>query len=1149
MAEAQFASLDGTAMYSVGDDYTPNPNAIARRSISIFSRRGAETPEPKPPFIAQAAMKTPRQMTERQKSWIGRRKSVCVGSSPKTSSPVKPKGTILNAVPPAKKIHMTALEEEMATSPNEEILTAVSEQSPTQLAWTPHSYQTTPTQQTSFWNKSSVSLTQRSKSENRSETHNRIGTWVNGVTQWDDEVCHYGTAVEELSLEQETGFTPVRPIVVDGLSASLGRPNLSVVIPGDKPRVNDRTLSTLVQPRPRKPVVSVAPAGIVSKFNMTPTITVEEVADFSPLVSGPTLSGPPSERLHEPLVHDSVSSQERPKASRTSSSSSSLADQDDTSIYSKRSSATSVETVEAAPVFTERSRKRLSGKVLSIPPKKSTGVDEDAASNPRDVNKPLPPNPVPAPERSAPERPSSNMRDHADRKVRQSRSMKSAPGGSRTIQPIRPKSSTRSLTQLDLVDQEFMRTSPYARDVPECASPTLSQAENDLQAHLSNIEEHRPSKSDDATGEQSVQTSVVKSGSVRRNGSVRSVMQPPERAPTVPKRSRKRDWRAPAQRTHVAKLAAANTPVRSNSDSRLGQPVINSSDVVVPAARVRRCMSAAQVAKAQDLHHFAQLLPLSDEKIVVDVVEACSPLPRIVIDDGLIVVRGPVVLGENGEEVPATAVAATSAEEVLLQILSALTTTKDVFSTAMINKGMYRVYKENEMHLIRTVVFNQSPAAWEFREWCPPGRNLTESGKAASQLEHNPQSYTRCEKRDVAVIESLKALILEKCQTFIRRETAFAISTPSHPNAQRYNDAFWRIWCFCEIFGTGKNREDDVTGQLDWLKGGLLANNQGCVATVNTNLDFDMSSVLLNAPEFFAKGNANGLSAQQLYDMTEIWTCLSALLQAYQGHVEDAREFGIFDACEITDGDAEREEQMLEEWTYHLLTLGPAVVLNMAELATNSPVAGFAMARENGWTKWSPSQYCGSRGTFLKEPVARMYEERVATAAQQLRNPREQERKDMSRKRVATLAAEIRLRRQTSTYRRSPYINMSTERPMSTMSRRDSTMSTRTPRIVSLSATPTAVTPVTPTYSARPTSPNTWSPRKISPIIEDRVESFNRMSLQNFAGLADDTSGRAVKKIVDMGFSAAQARGALKMTDMGDGLRVDRAVDLLLRQC
>lgn len=57
------------------------------------------------------------------------------------------------------------------------------------------------------------------------------------------------------------------------------------------------------------------------------------------------------------------------------------------------------------------------------------------------------------------------------------------------------------------------------------------------------------------------------------------------------------------------------------------------------------------------------------------------------------------------------------------------------------------------------------------------------------------------------------------------------------------------------------------------------------------------------------------------------------------------------------------------------------------------------------------------------------------------------------------------------------------------------------------------------------------------------------MSLQNFAmGVAEDTSERAVTRILDMGFTYEDAIEALRLTDMGDGLRVDRAVDLLLKR-
>ena len=61
------------------------------------------------------------------------------------------------------------------------------------------------------------------------------------------------------------------------------------------------------------------------------------------------------------------------------------------------------------------------------------------------------------------------------------------------------------------------------------------------------------------------------------------------------------------------------------------------------------------------------------------------------------------------------------------------------------------------------------------------------------------------------------------------------------------------------------------------------------------------------------------------------------------------------------------------------------------------------------------------------------------------------------------------------------------------------------------------------------------------------MEGFNRLALANLDGVADSTVECAVRKITEMGFSVAQATQALKMTDMGDGLRVDRAVDMLLR--
>ena len=1133
--EAQYASLDGTAFHGEENEFQPNPNAIARRSVSIFSRRGTETPEPKPPFIAQAAMPsskeiTPKQMGQKQKKWV-KRKSVPASSS----SPTKPKCTILNAVPPAKMIQMTPLEEEMANSPNEEILSAIGGSPATSVASKSVQNLVSPiSPSTGNDRRSTSSLSQRTKSERRRDTNTRIGVWVHGVAHWDDQTRQEGSGLEEPSLQAATGFTPVIPNAAEKLNKTrTSRPSLSVVIPGRERSIEEKTISTVVEPMSKRPVVSVAPAGIVSKFaTSTPSITIEEPhVDLSLDSISPHRPSPPPDRPSAPV--DAASTNTIGQKKSRSSSSLSSSDHDDASDYSNRSSATSLENL-AANGTPDKGKQKVSP----------------------DVNKPLPPNPTSRPQLEAPAPPSSPTEGKAARNL----STKSAPGGKKhnPFYRVRHMRSTRSMSKLDL----------SAAD-----SPTLSEAEDDLEAHLLILTESNGDKkvsreevTHDANGgiatkeskqEEVVEESeftVAKSGSIRRSGSVSSVMHPPERTPTIPRRSRKRDWRASQDSNPEVQLPGTGLAIRKRSEINLRRSTFQQDDSNI----LRKSASATELSRVNEL---ATLLRTPTEDLP-------PPKPKIVIDDGLIVLHGPVKMQAKSAQEPP--VSSASAEDVLLQILTALDDTKDLFNTALINKAMHRVYKENELDLIRTVSLNKSPAAWEFREWCPPDENDDDgSSKSSSQLEHTPMSYMRSCRSDMAVIESLKVLILERCQTFIRRETAFALSTPTHPNAQRFNDAFWRIWCFCKIFGSGKGREEDVTGQLDWLKGGILANNQDLTATMNMNLEYDMISVLLNPPEFFAKGNEGGLSAQQLYDMTEIWTCLRSLLEGFHCRTEQAWENGVFDQCEIGIGDTETEELLLEEWTAYLLTLGPSVVLDMAEFAGDESSAGFALAKVNGWTTWSPPDN-GTRSAFLKEPVSRLYEERVTAAAKKLQNPREQEKKDMSRKRVATLAAEIKLARQSSAFKRLPVIDMSMERPWSAMSRRSSTMSAhsarsqspmQTQRQNSMAASsvgsrrtsaPVQHSSRVPNFSVpRPRSPpvGLWAPRKISPIIEERVETFNRMSLQNFAeGVAEDTSDRAVRRIMDMGFTAIEAREALRRTDMGDGLRVDRAVDLLLRQ-
>ena len=1119
-AAAQFASLDGTAFGSMENDYRSNPNAIARRSISIFSRRGSETPDHTPLFIAQEAMRQPRQMTERQKTWMKRR------SAPATPTSKKPKATILNAVPAAKVIQMTCLEEEMATSPNDEILTAIS-RSPVQSTFDASIHQRSPSQasktsstptspsrpSSTFWGKSTLPINRHTRSQRKREHHSRIGFWVDGIAHWDDQALVDRTGWESPSLEDQTGFTLLAPTPVSGVNSVQTKPILKVTIPdNERLVVTDTTLSTIVEPKARRSVVSVAPASIVAKFAPTlPMINVDELYDVSPIEDRakqvpPPL--PPRPQARKDGGDKDIAVAIRTRLSDSSSSSNGI-DCDNSSEISQISSATSMEALAGGL----KPDGEKSDDISPITPASS----DDVVRRSLNVDKPLPP--PPPPERVAP----IPLTTHERAKAERSFSTKSAPERKSIDQLPRPLRSCRSLSELDLIEQNIVSSPVHIR--------TLSQAADDLEAHLSATAK----ENDDLVPEhQHEDVKLTKTGSVRRSDSVKSVMQPPDRAPTLPKRSRKREWRQSPKYRHVVQLAKVSRPRRRKSTSIIPRSLTASTGLL------RRTTSAPHLSTVVDVIPF-ELSPASEPSRA-----------RIVVDDGLIVLHGPVRV-QNGVEQDSN-ISTTSAEDVLLRILASLSSTRDLFNTALINKGMYRVFQENEMDLIRAVTYNQSPAAWEFREWCPPTSNRESIlSEASSQLEHTPLSYMRSYKYDSCDIESMKTLILSHCEGFIRRETALALSSPTHPHAQRFNDAFWRIWCFCKIFGCGKGREEDVTGQLDWLKGGLLANNSDLTATMNMNLDYDMSSVLLNPPDFFAKGNGNGLSAQQLYDMTELWSCLTTIMSGYVGRVDQARQNGVFDDLEIFDGDEEGEEQALEEWVAYILTLGPTVILEMAVLALDPSAAGFALAKANGWTQWSSPQSVGSRTTFLKEPVARLYEERVAAAALALQDPRQQERKEMSRKRVANLAAEIKLARQASNYKRRPFIDQSMERPMSAMSRRTSTNSTCSTRSQASRqiSSPTHRSRQPSFSNAHLSSPssNLWSPRRISPIIEDRVETFNRMTLQNFAmGVAEDTSDRAVRRIMDMGFTEAQACEALRLTDMGDGLRVDRAVDLLLKR-
>jgi hypothetical protein len=406
----------------------------------------------------------------------------------------------------------------------------------------------------------------------------------------------------------------------------------------------------------------------------------------------------------------------------------------------------------------------------------------------------------------------------------------------------RSSSISQSLT-LELVHKALQNT---ARP----SSPTLSEAEHDLERHLSALTEDAPVKWDD-------------------------VSYPQQPVPAVPAKSIER---------------AGRTSVRIPVDSGLSpSPAPLSARAPSPGGRSIK-------AKMEGLK-----LTIPENKRPKP-VESRPPTPPPKAT--------PVEPTPEQQLAEERNISAQSAEILILHMMEPLYSLDDLFTTATLNKGFYNVFKRYELHLIRSVLKNMSAPAWEFRETCPPYPQDAEPDSAAPAPEYTPRTYYQYYKRDAAIIAAVKGLILEKCQSIIRPETNAALAEHNPNQPSRVDDALWRIWTFCKLFGSGKGREEDIVAQMDWLRGGVLCHQKTCRATIMSSDNFDMNSVLANAPECFGQSNLGGITAEELYDVTELWTCLDVLLQGIDGRTEQARQYGIYDCTDVLGGDIDGEERM-----------------------------------------------------------------------------------------------------------------------------------------------------------------------------------------------------------------------------------------------
>lgn len=1140
----------------------PRTDVLTRRSISIFSRRGVDSVDLSHSAVMRALPPAFRPVD-------GNVRQKPAAATPRKSSlkPKKSKGTILNAVPQTTS----------AGSPSKPLtpvayVKTVKASSPLEFACTTAAHEATTLKET----QAQIIAEKRSPSKRHAKSKSsvdRIGVWVNGVIHWEQDQQPARRSGETIGSRGGSASIRTRPQSDDSTYRSdRGKPCLTVIIPQGKLLTREQSIAAL-----KRPATS---HGLSRKPSQPPSSSFP-VREVSPLtdcaVSKRTLSR--ATTVFSPIERSRAASSASQRHDRSQSSSvTNSANKDESSDYSKRSSSTSVEAQgqPARRAQSARSAKSASAIFSIVNPTVAATLDEYTPVTKSYMDKPLPPTPSVSDSSLSFPMPPTLMPISLKPMTPTGYPRPQTARSSKSPRPLLKKAHSfqdqsigipRKMSQLDVFDQEFMKTSPYCPEddntESECESEldsmTLSQAETELREEIGRMSKHIPKNEDlENSGLHIVNVNEPAESQAQANReSVTMVMHPPPQSPEVPLKSQRREW-SRSNSGELSESEVARLHARRQSDpcslilDTLDAPM---SDWWVKH-RLSRSVSSAELPKFIGAADFID----RNDKLVEEVA----------IDDGLIVVSGPTLMRPEPEQTAMQAASQEAAEGVLVKILASLTSIEDLMNAILINKGMHRVYCENERRLVQTVARNESAPAFELRQWLKPTRKSQlmetddEDDDEITILEQSPAAYVQAWRRDLKIIESLKTMIVASCQSFIRKETVAAMTDKAHPQAQRVTDAFWRIWTFCSIFGSQKGRDEDLIGQLDWLKGGRLANNLDCAATVSMNVDFDVGSILLNAPEYFGSGNEHGLTETQLYDITEIWTCMASLLQGYLGRVGQARSHGVYDNCNIDKDDLEKEEYMLEEWIAWVVTLGPTVVLELAEYASESSSAGVALAEENGWTKWSPPTQTTSRCTFLKEPVARLYEERVTAANVKAQNAHEQAEKEKARRRIAAHAQEIRARRQHSAFKRVPLVDMSMERPMSVMSTLSGGVAL-TPRFPPRNMTlppvpaPAAIHPALRAAPAlSPTSAVMLQQGMRTPALGTQSSHMaitqhqlaaqpERQALRAFNGVGEGTVELAVQRLLAMGFSAAEATVALKTTDTGDGLRVDRAVDWLLR--
>lgn len=288
----------------------------------------------------------------------------------------------------------------------------------------------------------------------------------------------------------------------------------------------------------------------------------------------------------------------------------------------------------------------------------------------------------------------------------------------------------------------------------------------------------------------------------------------------------------------------------------------------------------------------------------------------------------------------------------------------DLFDLAQ-DSGLDLLNTSIGLSLIRSVLKQTQPEQWELREM---GLPLTPSGKIlrpgswqyfrhlVSPHREKPIRWTAhdyCSHYEYEILTCayITGAILTRCRAAKSLDEnrwsvlKMALVDCQHPRWIVMHRALWRIWTFCRIFGSGREREDDWQGQQAWLEGNTIASD----AEPSSRPGSLQSEVLDMPPESFGCGNRNGLSADELKDMMFVWRCLQCLLRDHlqKGPKPDFLQQNHSQGDSALMEETELGWQITDTWIDSLLSLGLAATRYLLSSYVDHPAR---VAHKLQWT-------------------------------------------------------------------------------------------------------------------------------------------------------------------------------------------------------